>query len=882
MKKFLIFCMLVSVCSLGSIVYAEDLSENLTDTQSAEVVQGVPQDNISQNPEQSSPKKVLKPSDKAKYDNYCSKAETLIEQKKYNQAESLINKALSLSSDLDMAYALKARLLQKKVPNSPEIITYAQKAIDINPDNYIANNTIGNQYFNKRDYDTAVDYYNKAVKIKPDYTHSLHNLSLAYYNMGNHVEAEKAISSEIKYTNKNSKDLTEIYSYRANIYNALNQYDKAIKDCNVALTYDKTNYYATAVLARAYASKGNYNDAIKYVNKAVKLAENKNDPEVYLSRIYIYHSMNYDYNMVAQDFKKAEELAGKNSNQLYRVLMYLNLYNKDKEVARLSQKIMAIDPNNKNAIMFYVGALIDNGNYEQAQEVIKKINPQELNNNSEKASYANNSALIKSGIAGLSDKELLKQAISEFKESYELDNKLKNAYYLVGNCYFILGDYKNAYNNYNTYLENNYKTTNSYEFKGIYKYLLLRELTSYENFEVKNGKKNQIWASPDWVYANANLKDIDWDNISESLNNDLAGRINYSNGVSRIDDKNYILSTINMLKSRKGNIAKVYNLHINNDSYGNTSRVFVYPFLDASDRRADFISDEDYNLLLANQYFLLLRNSVGSYPQVYSINQTDLNNFFGSLNNISKNTAINLINDIASYGIGGWNFFDSETISKEFYTQMIEYLSTNGLTNFSPKTKRNMKDAHISLGDYYLDQDNIDMAIDEYNNAVYYGASKFEVNEFIGNHYYNSDNYFKANEYYTKALAVKANADVYLSRGQARTNLRDYDGAVADFTKAIGYNKNLAEAYWERGQVLFDQKKYAIALNDYIKYSSMNKDSSAAPYNAGICLYNTGKKQAAIPYIEKAKNVAQRVGNQEMYNKCVRLINEIKGYNRGW
>ena len=121
----------------------------------------------------------------------------------------------------------------------------------------------------------------------------------------------------------------------------------------------------------------------------------------------------------------------------------------------------------------------------------------------------------------------------------------------------------------------------------------------------------------------------------------------------------------------------------------------------------------------------------------------------------------------------------------------------------------------------------------------------------------------KSNRRYKRYASLFRETDIFCSQGEI-------------------HNKNLAEAYWERAQVLFDQRKYAIALNDYIKYSSMNKDSAAAQYNAGICLYNTGKKQAAIPYIERAKNIAQRVGDKELYNKCVNMINNMKGYNRGW
>ena len=65
-----------------------------------------------------------------------------------------------------------------------------------------------------------------------------------------------------------------------------------------------------------------------------------------------------------------------------------------------------------------------------------------------------------------------------------------------------------------------------------------------------------------------------------------------------------------MLKTYNGNIGKVYNLHINNDSITGSSGVMVYPYVNALDKNATVISDSDYNLLLANQYFLLIKNSI--------------------------------------------------------------------------------------------------------------------------------------------------------------------------------------------------------------------------------------------------------------------------------
>lgn len=878
MKKLKIASFLVVLCAFSSLASVE---ASVVDTQ-IDSINLIAQNSVDlKNVDKSV--KPLKPSQKAKYENLCNKALSLIEQNKYEQAESIIDKAFDITADLDMAYALRGRVLQRQNIDSVEAVEFAQKALAINPNNYIANNIVGNQYYGNGDYSTALEYFNKSIAVKPDYTPCLHNLFLIYYSkFTDYSKAVDALSKEIQYSqNKEPHVLIDLYSLRANLYNMLEKYDLAIQDANTALLYDKNNYLPYLLLGTANSHKGNYKDAIKFINKSVKLSEGKNEPEVYLTRARIYKMMNYDYNMVANDFIKAEQFAGNDVSKLYRLVLALDEYNQDDEIIRVVNKILSIDPEHKKTLILYVGSLINCGEFESAKTYLEKINIEELNDD-ENIMYSRFSALIKTGLAGLNDKNLLNQAIADLKKAYDLNNKSNDLLYFIGNCYFILGDYRNAYDNYSKFLENNYKATNIYDYSGVYKYLLLKKLTSYNNFETKNGKRTQVWDVPDWVTANPNFEEFRWASVANELHDDLAGRINYSNAVYGIDDKNYYLKTINMLKTYNGNIGKVYNLHINNDSITGSSGVMVYPYVNALDKNATVISDSDYNLLLANQYFLLIKNSIENTTLLYTITEDEVSEFFDSLSNIPKATAVNLINEIAYYGYSDSNFMGSEGCTLYFYSQMLSYLNDNNLLNYSKTIKNNVKYAYLFMGDYLLKYDDVEGAIVQYNNAVPYGVSKFDINEFVGNHYFDDEEYFKASEYYTKALMVKASADVYLSRGQARTHLHDYDGAVADFNKAIGYNKNLAEAYWERAQVLFDQKKYSSALNDFIKYSTMNKDSAAALYNAGICLYNTGKKREALPYMERAKNTAQRVGDQNLYNASVRFINQIKGYNRGW
>ena len=71
---------------------------------------------------------------------------------------------------------------------------------------------------------------------------------------------------------------------------------------------------------------------------------------------------------------------------------------------------------------------------------------------------------------------------------------------------------------------------------------------------------------------------------------------------------------------------------------------------------------------------------------------------------------------------------------------------------------------------------------------------------------------------FTKAIGFNKNArKSYLSRGIARKKLTDYQGAITDFTAAIGLDATLAEAYYNRAMVYELLGKTPEACNDFRK-----------------------------------------------------------------
>ncbi len=76
-------------------------------------------------------------------------------------------------------------------PNRPEAILALCAAIEVNPGDANANHFLGNLFYDKRQYDLAQGYWERAAELRPKFPTTWRNLALVYYNKRN--DARKAL-----------------------------------------------------------------------------------------------------------------------------------------------------------------------------------------------------------------------------------------------------------------------------------------------------------------------------------------------------------------------------------------------------------------------------------------------------------------------------------------------------------------------------------------------------------------------------------------------------------------------------------------------------------------------------------------------------------------
>ena len=174
----------------------------------------------------------------------------------------------------------------KKKKGTPDARTYYHK---------------GNVYFEKSNYEKAIENYNMAIILNPNFSEAYFSRGLSYYNLKNFTKSARDYTKSMELDPNNPV----IYNNRGDAYYRKQEFDKSIKDYDKALTLNPRYLKAYYNRGLAYACKQNYETAIEDFNKVVEL--NPNFSEAYHVRGLAYDYMN-QLDKALEDYDKSIEL----------------------------------------------------------------------------------------------------------------------------------------------------------------------------------------------------------------------------------------------------------------------------------------------------------------------------------------------------------------------------------------------------------------------------------------------------------------------------------------------------------------------------------------------------------------------------------------------
>jgi len=139
-------------------------------------------------------------------------------------------------------------------------------------------NNRGIAYYEKGDYDLAIQDLNEAIHLNPKDEKAYDGRGVAYKKKGDFDHAIRDFNEAI-HLNPNFE---RAYNDRGAAYIDKEEYDRAIQDFNEAIRLNPNNANNYNNRSVAYMRKGDYSAAIKDDNQAIHL--NSNDTTAYLNR----------------------------------------------------------------------------------------------------------------------------------------------------------------------------------------------------------------------------------------------------------------------------------------------------------------------------------------------------------------------------------------------------------------------------------------------------------------------------------------------------------------------------------------------------------------------------------------------------------------------
>lgn len=180
------------------------------------------------------------------------------------------------------------------------------KAIELNPQYIDAYYSRGIVYDDKGDYDQAIRDYTRAIELDPQYAEAYYNRGFAYDNKGDHDQAIKDYSKVIEL----KPQIIAAYINRGAAYAQKGDYDQAIRDYTKAIESNPQHAGAYYNRGSAHDDKGDYDQAIRDYTKAIEL--NPRYSDAYVNRGVVYDNKG-NYRQAIKDYTKAIELNPKDA-----------------------------------------------------------------------------------------------------------------------------------------------------------------------------------------------------------------------------------------------------------------------------------------------------------------------------------------------------------------------------------------------------------------------------------------------------------------------------------------------------------------------------------------------------------------------------------------
>ena len=364
-----------------------------------------------------------------------------------------------------------------------------QKCLEINPQNNIAWNGLGNALQDLAKYEEAVESYQRCLEINPHYDHAWNGLGNALQGIAKYEEAIESY--------RRCLEINPQYDYAwnglGNTLQGIAKYEEAFESYQKCLEINPQYDKAWNGLGNAIRSLGEYEEAIDSYQKCLEI-NSRNDNAWNGQGLALWSLERYE--SAVESYEKCMEINPQyyyDWNDLGNSLRDLKKY---ETAIKLYQKCLEINPQNDYAWNGLGNVLRDIERNEAAINSYReclKINPRNDN--------------AWNGLGNvLQDLGRYEEAVESYEKCLEINPQAYNAWNGLGNVFWDLSNCVKALESYNQSLSLNSQNYNAWNGRGN----ALRDLKRYEEALESYNKALEINPQNDlaWNGRGNALKDL--------------------------------------------------------------------------------------------------------------------------------------------------------------------------------------------------------------------------------------------------------------------------------------------------------------------------------------------------------------------------------------
>jgi serine/threonine protein kinase/Tfp pilus assembly protein PilF len=182
----------------------------------------------------------------------------------WDRAEREFKRAIKLNPSYATAYHWYAHLLSR-LERHEEAIANIKRAQELDPLSLVINSSLGDMLYNARQYDQALDAYQKVLEMNPDFWIGHTNIPKIYVIKGMY---ERAIAKIQEIKSLSGGWYPELETWTGIAYIRLGKRDKAQEVLNNLIERSKKAYVPSTNLAKLYFALGENDQGFKYLEKA--------------------------------------------------------------------------------------------------------------------------------------------------------------------------------------------------------------------------------------------------------------------------------------------------------------------------------------------------------------------------------------------------------------------------------------------------------------------------------------------------------------------------------------------------------------------------------------------------------------------------------------